>query len=77
MAKKDRLKVGPEMPCGHRPYIRQHPDGTKELGVGALVPDGHEVIHEQRESSGPAKVTTEEYRAGWDNIFGQTTVGQA
>jgi len=29
------------------------------------------------ERSGPAKVTTDAYRNGWDNLFGNQTVGQA
>lgn len=29
------------------------------------------------ESKGPAKVTSDAYRAGWDNIFGKKVVGEA
>lgn len=28
-------------------------------------------------TSGPARVTSNNYRAGWDNIFGKQTVGEA
>lgn len=28
-------------------------------------------------AKGPAKVTTDAYRAGWDQLFGGTTVGEA
>lgn len=37
-----------------------------------------EVVHEHRsEARGPAKVTTDAYRSGWDNLFGNKAVGEA
>lgn len=37
------------------------------------------VVHEHKgaPAKGPAKVTTDAYREGWEGIFGQRTVGQA
>lgn len=50
------------------------------LQLTPLGPDVFEVENEYSMSeglSGPAQVSTEAYREGWDRIFGAKTVGQA
>jgi hypothetical protein len=38
----------------------------------------YDVVHDDEARSGPAKVNSREFLAGWDRIFGQrSTVGQA
>jgi len=96
MAKKDLIRMGPEIEEGRHPYIRTHPNGDVSTGlIGAPCAEGammgdclclkheegprFEVIHEHRASGpkGPPKVSTDEYRSGWDGIFGKKTVGEA
>ncbi len=57
-------------------------DGALQLrhrGPGPIFNVTNEYKREvaQPECPGPAKVATPAYRTGWDNIFGNRTVGQA
>lgn len=92
MPKKDRVWVGPELPDGNRPFIRENEKGRQAgiIGVDPPAPDGFvelepisgccfEVKSEIRyTSAGPAQVANDAYRTGWDRLFGKPrTVGQA
>ncbi len=86
----DLVKLGPPGPNGARAAIRHTKDHQFELGVvapTALAPEGQAVhltprggdLYEVTEvtHSGPAQVSSDAYRNGWDRIFGSKTVGQA
>ena len=62
-----------------------HVGPVKHVREGAALPPGHTLIHVEADDSregyyrvtsefttpGPAQVATDEYRAGWDQIFGK------
>lgn len=85
----DVLVPGPEM-GDVQPFIRHREDHSFEVGLMKSANDGnanlllrsrpdgrYDVVHDST-SSGPPKVSTPEFRAGWDRIFGtKREVGQA
>lgn len=63
---------------------------VKKVREGESIYDGAVLLEPRKEpgvfnvcgtystaSSGPPKVTTDEYRNGWNSIFGESSVGQA
>lgn len=53
------------------------PEGNVVHIVDELDLRGGEPATHRTTQSGPAQVATDEYRDGWDRIFGQRAVGQA
>jgi hypothetical protein len=57
-----------QTPPNNGEHLRLRPKGGSVYEVRPV---------EKGERSGPAQVSTRAYRSGWDNIFGNKTVGQA
>lgn len=89
----DELTVGPEVEGGGRMFARCNENGVSvgTMSVaedGKPLSEGSELVRlthiennryqvEHLYSHGPAKVASEEYRNGWDRIFGKKEVAQA
>lgn len=90
---EDVLTAGPVQEDGTQPYIRltnNHIEtGTLTIMQDgqAAPPDATLVSLKRRDDgrydvqelhrTGPAKVSSDAFRSGWDRIFGNKTVGQA
>jgi hypothetical protein len=83
----DIIILGPRNPDGSHEVLRHHGDCVVERGTIKPVKDGQPIQHELVEltpkgprmcsvrtlyrTPGPPKVTSDEYREGWGNIWGK------
>ena len=86
---EDVLVAGPDLGQGVRPFVRHHEGGVEgglmrkgkgedaDLHLKQRDDEGfvYDVVEDR--TDGPAKVTSNAYRAGWGRIFGKPVVGEA
>lgn len=80
------------IPLGGNACVLHEADHTYQFGTMRPVPDGSpalpgEILCQRGEDGrvrpvyrmkvGPAQVATEQYRGGWDRVFGKQPVGEA